>query len=422
MNRHYSLARRIVTTFVLMTAVVSGLFSLGIVSVIHSVETRLVSEELQGELDAIMANHADMPPDVSLHGDNRFYASDRPERPIPERYQALPSGFTELTEEEQSFVFVQEQAGQRYVLVRPQDDFEAHEETLHRVIITGFVLCILGAWLLGHLMAQRVIMPVTRLAQQVRHRDQLHPSAPPLAPSYPNDEVGRLATAFDETLGKLHAYLERERLFTSDVSHELRTPLMVISSSCELLAEAGLSAEQQTRIARIQRAADEIGALVQTFLMLARAERGSTLETRRSSLADIARQHTELWTPLMHEQGLEFSCYTEAPDPGLYSPTLLGTVMSNLLRNALHYTEQGEVRLILFEGGFRVEDSGPGIPTEQQSTLFSPFVRGPEARGEGCGLGLSLVRRICRHEGWTISLEARAPSGCCFAVALTPRD
>jgi HAMP domain-containing protein len=68
-------------------------------------------------------------------------------------------------------------------------------------------------------MARKVMAPVSRLAQQVRHRDQQDPLAPPLAPQYPDDEVGQLAAAFDSALGQLRHSLERERLFTSDVSH-----------------------------------------------------------------------------------------------------------------------------------------------------------------------------------------------------------
>jgi len=93
-------------------------------------------------------------------------------------------------------------------------------------------------------------------------------------------------------------------------------------------------------------------------------------------------------------------------------------VMSNLLRNALHYTEHGQVRLVLEHGGFRVEDTGVGIPVDQQERMFQPFVRGAEGRGEGLGLGLSLVRRICAHQGWAVEVHGREPCGSCFAVRL----
>ena len=93
----------------------------------------------------------------------------------------------------------------------------------------------------------------------------------------------------------------------------------------------------------------------------------------RASLAQVAEQQSKHWAELMREKGLEFECITEGPDDGRYSPTLLGTVMANLLRNALHYTNRGQVRLFLEAGGFRVEDSGAGIAQEQHESIFLPF-------------------------------------------------
>ncbi|MEE4462117.1 ATP-binding protein, partial [Azotobacter chroococcum] len=89
-----------------------------------------------------------------------------------------------------------------------------------------------------------------------------------------------------------------------------------------------------------------------------------------------------------------------------------------LLRNALHYTENGTVRLILENGGFRVEDSGAGIPADQRERIFQPFVRGEQARGEGLGLGLSLVKRICAHQGWQVRVSNLESGGSCFRVRL----
>lgn len=104
--------------------------------------------------------------------------------------------------------------------------------------------------------------------------------------------------------------------------------------------------------------------------------------------------------------------------PGVWHATLLRAVMGNLLRNASHYTERGQIRLILDAGGFRVEDSGPGIAADERERLFDSFVRGSAARGEGLGLGLSLVRRICEQQGWHIEAHNLAGGGSCFSVRL----
>ncbi len=413
-------ARRIVIAFTLMTLAVSGMFSLGIVAVVHFIEEHLVTEELGRELDIVLNEDLRRGVAPRLDSSTVFYASDRPQYAVPEELAGLPEGFTEWVRgDEAYYVYAREIAGERYLLVQEQHEFESRENALFNVVLAGFLLSVVGAWVLGRLMARTVMAPVTRLAQQVRHRDQLHPLAPPLALQYPDDEVGHLAAAFDSTLGQLRQTLERERLFTADVSHELRTPLMVVLGACELLLASDLPERSRRQAERIQRAAEEMQALVDTFLLLARA-RPDQQEVFGGSagLADVAREQSERWGPPMREKGLAFEVVREGDDQQTYNHTLLGTVMSNLLRNALHYTEHGQVRLVLEHGGFRVEDTGVGIPVDQLERMFQPFVRGAEGRGEGLGLGLSLVRRICAHQGWTVEVHGREPCGSCFAVRL----
>jgi signal transduction histidine kinase len=413
------LARRIVIAFTLTTLVVSGAFALGIVGVVHFIEEQLVTEELSRDLDIVL--NEDLPAGRSpqLDASTHFFASHLPEHPMPEVFAALAEGFTELVRDDEAYyVYVRDIGDNRYVLVQEQHEFEARENALFNVVLAGFLLSVVGAWLLGRLMANRVMAPVSRLANQVRHRDQLHPLAPPLALQYPDDEVGHLAAAFDSTLGQLRQTLERERLFTADVSHELRTPLMVVLGACELLEQAELPPRAQRQAARIHRAAEEMQDLVETYLMLARARPQQASFAGNTSLKSVAAEQSERWAPLLAEKGLAFELQVEEEDSAVYNHTLLGAVMSNLLRNALHYTDRGTVRLILGSAGFRVEDSGVGIPLAEQERMFQPFVRGAEERGEGLGLGLSLVKRICAHQGWEVGLTSRQPQGSCFLVRL----
>lgn len=409
--------RRILIAFVTMTILVSGVFSLSIVAIVHLIEEHLVSEELALELGVVVQQDLQSGQSPRLDSRTRFYASNYPAYAIPDRYADLPEGFSEQVEGERAFyIFTQMINGERYLLVQEQSEFEKREQVLFNVVLAGFLLSVLGALGLGWFMSERVMSPVSKLANQVRHRDQLLPLAPALAPEYPDDEVGQLAAAFDSTLGRLRQSLERERLFTSDVSHELRTPLMVIASSCELLSQVDLQPAQRKQLERIERASGEMQDLVQTFLQLARVKGNESLFAGSASLRQIADEQVDIWSPLMREKGLDFRMEVQAQDDGIYNPTLLRTVMANLLRNALHYTETGFVKLTLQPGGFRVEDSGVGIPEQHHEQIFDPFVRGEQARGEGLGLGLSLVKRICAHQGWQISVHSLPVAGSCFQV------
>ncbi|SEJ21905.1 Signal transduction histidine kinase [Azotobacter beijerinckii] len=419
MRIQHPFARRIVIAFTLMAMLLSGLFSLGIVVIVNSTEKRLATQDLKRELDILLEHDIAQGESPRLSPSTRFLASNLPQYPIPEAMKGLKKGFSEVMENDRTYyVYVKKVGSERYILMEDQSKLENRERLIFRGILGCFLLSVVGAWLLGTLLARKVMAPLTRLANQVRHRDQLLTLAPPLAPEYPDDEVGQLAAAFDSTLGQLRRSLERERLFTSDVSHELRTPLMVVQGACELLSEARLSPQSSGLVARIGRAAQEMHELVQTFLILARARQEEAVTGGSATLARVAEEQSQRWGPLIRAKGLDFELIVEDSDNASYNLSFLRTVLSNLLRNALHYTESGRVRLILESGGFRVEDSGMGIPEEQRERIFQPFVRGEQVRGEGLGLGLSLVKRICTHQGWQVQVSNLEPSGSRFRVLL----
>ncbi|MBZ0131069.1 MAG: HAMP domain-containing histidine kinase [Rhodocyclaceae bacterium] len=423
MKSRHSLARRIVIVFVLLTLVVSSLFSLVVMQAVSYTEDYLSEPSMRARLNEIVAAAA-KGQSVPLDKDMQlFIVGPDGKPPLPAWLARVGPGFQEASRDGlEHHVLVNDVAGTRYVLVQDQEEFERREAMLLDFLLAAILFSVIAAWALGARIARRVIAPVVRLAGQVQHREQLLPVAPPLASDYAPDEVGTLAAAFDTALGKLQQALQRERLFTSDVSHELRTPLMVIESSCELMLAQGVGdARQETTVRRILASCVEMRELVATFLELARAPESQPLgdggEAGLQALADelIARFRGEA-----QARGLELSLELESGDEGRYPAPLLRAVLSNLLRNAIHYTDKGFVRLVLRRGGFSVCDSGVGIPREQRDAVFLPFVRGDATRGDGLGLGLSLVQRICQRQGWRIRLEESRNGGCEFRVDFYP--
>ncbi|MBN3963905.1 HAMP domain-containing histidine kinase [Pseudomonas gregormendelii] len=425
MEFRQSLAQRIIIAFALMSALVAGAFAMGIVATVHLVEEKLISAGLGGDLQRLLLMDSVADWSHRPEPDQLFYFSGGPgDFDVPKDLRHLDPGFHEVFRDQLSYhAMVEVVDGRRYVLLQDQSDFEERERVLFAVVLVGFVLSLALAVFLGWVLARKVMAPVVRLARQVRHRDQLLGMAPPLAPDYAADEVGELAVAFDATLGRLRQALTRERLFTSDVSHELRTPLMVLASSCELLLEnPAIDPRGRAQVERIARACAEMRELVQTFLVLARAQREDASMAPQQSLSEVADGLLNLWREPIENKGLELQFVPGDPAGTRYNATLLHAVMGNLLRNALHYTEQGFIRLTLTPTGFLVEDSGVGIPEEKREAMFEPFVRGAEKRGEGLGLGLSLVQRICENQGWSVSLTTMEPNGCRFKVELHPVD
>lgn len=420
-----SLSRRIVIAFMLMTVLVGGTFAVGIVETVHLVEERLISAELGGDLGRLLKMESSEDWRHNPEPGQLFHFSNGPgDFAMPDDLQVLPPGFSEVYRDDRAYhAFVQLVDGRRYVLLEDQSEFEDREQLLFAVVLGGFLISLALSGLLGWMLARKVIEPVVRLSTQVRHPDQLLDRAPLLAPDYASDEVGQLAASFDTTLGLLRRALTRERLFTSDVSHELRTPLMVLASSCELLLEnPALEPRARGQVQRIARASEEMRDLVQTFLLLARSRSDETRMTPLASLAEVADGLVEQWRPAIEAKGLTFHYQRGSGELLHYNAPLLRSVLGNLLRNALHYTERGSIELQLVEHGFTVIDSGVGIPESEREAMFQPFVRGGQARGEGLGLGLSLVQRICESQGWSVSLSSVEPQGCRFEVSLIRVD
>jgi signal transduction histidine kinase len=413
------LSQRILISFVVLTIVVSGLFSFGLMAAIDIVKEDLITAEFNRRFPDLLVDYKQgkIPqPDLGT----RFYSGTEN---LPYYLQDLEPGFNEVKSEESAFhVMMRKDKERPFYLVQEQTEFERQENILEITVIVGFFLSVAASLVLGVLMVRRIIAPVQRLTHQVHNREKLLLDAPPLSTGYTNDEVGRLAQAFDRTISMLQQSLLRETLFTSDVSHELRTPLMVIKSSCDLLIEKDqLDDYSRQRINTISKAAREIKELVDAFLILAR---GNETEQEHATLSSIIQRDLNVWQQQSEAKGLSFTLEEQATkheDPeGLLPVPMLRTVLNNLIRNAIHHTKEGGITLISNAEGFELCDTGPGISTSDKESIFKPFYRGGsgDRNSHGMGLGLSLVQRICEREQWEIAVSDNNPAGCCFSVKL----
>ena len=271
-------------------------------------------------------------------------------------------------------------------------------------LITTLVTMLVGFWLAGRLTRQ-----IVDLAHRVRQLDGKH-AGEALEPYYPEREVAELAAAFDGYHERTVRLLERERAFTADVSHELRTPLTAIQTTCELMLEdAGLSSRIRARVDKISAATTRLTELVNAFLLMAREEADGI--SSEVDLRECIEEAAESVRDRAGAKGLMLVI-----DPGetvrLRAPRrALHVVLSNLLANAVSYTEHGSVNLVSRGGIVEITDTGPGVAPDRIPELFRRFHRGDARGGDGYGLGLAIVKRICEQAGWKIAVEARDEGG-----------
>jgi len=263
------------------------------------------------------------------------------------------------------------------------------------------------------------LAPLERLRREVEARapDDLTPLQLETAPL----ELRSLALALNQLLASVQHSVVTQRRFISDAAHQLRTPLAGLKSQTELALQAAPDAEQRTRLNLVQQSAARSAHLVNQLLTLARAEPESALaqERRPLELRGFVRELTAELVPRALRAGIDLGVDgaedDSAPILVQANALLLREALCNLIDNALHYAGRGaEVTLRVGMAGEQacvdVEDNGPGIAEADRERVFERFVRATD-QGNGCGLGLPIVKEIIeRHQG-NVSLLTLHPRG-----------
>ncbi|MER5885585.1 HAMP domain-containing sensor histidine kinase [Streptomyces sp. NPDC001941] len=281
---------------------------------------------------------------------------------------------------------------------------------------------------LGYWLTRTGLAPVTRLTATAEHiaatRDARHRIELPPGPPGRQDEVTRLAGAFNTMLDELEQSVTAQRRLVADASHELRTPLTALRTNAELLARAErLTPAQRDRAAgALGRQLREVTGLVNDLIELARDEEPRPLleEVRPAALVEHA-----VGAARAHWPGVGFELrITDAARgrtlPGV--PARLSRLLTNLLDNAAKFSPPGSVVTVeLGERELTVRDRGPGIAPGDLPYVFDRFYRAESARAlPGSGLGLAMARQIARAHGAELVAENATPSGALFRLTLPP--
>jgi PAS domain S-box-containing protein len=246
------------------------------------------------------------------------------------------------------------------------------------------------------------------------------------------DLAGRVAHNVDATRLYRQAYEANQAKanFLAVISHELRTPLNAIMGYADLMRLGipdPLPAAARVQVERIDAASRHLLGLIEGVLDFARLEAGrESLHAEDVALPALVREATALVEPLATARGLSVE-WSVAPDvPKLRSdPAKLRQILLNLAGNAVKYTDQGHVRIEVSHECdqvlLRVHDTGVGIAVRHLDRIFEPFWRAeelPKRRGNGPGLGLSVVRRLVTLLGGDVDVHSVVGKGSTFVVRL----
>ncbi|MGO1057155.1 HAMP domain-containing sensor histidine kinase [Crossiella sp. CA198] len=286
------------------------------------------------------------------------------------------------------------------------------------------ITALLGALLASQLIAHGMTKPLRDMTSAAigmaagNYRERVRATS--------KDEVGQLATAFNQMAADLGAADQQRRELIANVSHELRTPITALRAVLENVVDGVTqpdSATMHTALAQTER----LGTLVTELLDLSRIDAGAlTLDKRHWALAPMLAQavaETEVMTAVAG-RGVRFTVAVDPPQAVvLADQARLHQVLVNLLDNAARHGPPGGRVWISASAGaesvvLEVRDEGPGIPLAERDRVFERFTRGERAGGGGTGLGLAIARWVVDLHGGVIAAAGPDSGGCRIRVTL----
>ena len=416
----FKLDLRMRIAVVLATVCIAVVGALGVTLYMASteMEQRLVEQLVAEEMESLIARAKapDSGPIVAVGPNLQYHVLRTPRdyAKLPPKFRNLGSGHHEIgSGMDESHVVVRDLGGVRYLVAYDAGPHELRQQRFRNLLWLALgavvvVSVVLGYWLAGVLTRQ-----LTELASRVS-TFQPGEAHPPLARADHDAEVAALARALDQHHAQLVETIRREQEFTANASHELRTPLTAIRTSCELLAtEQGLSEKGRSRLEMIDSAAAQMTERMEALLVLARRDLRDHPET--VDLRECVAAAAMPWREEIARKGLAFEVPIREDAIVKLDRKALQLVLGNLIKNAVRYTERGYVRVTYEAPRLTVADSGSGIAPQHLAQVFDRHYRA-EQSGDGLGLGLAIVRRICEDLGWKIEVQSKPGHGSAFSI------
>lgn len=414
----HSLRYRVAVALTTFSIFIVGTLCIILYFASDNIEEAHIEQVIEMEMDHLVhryQKHSDFISQVGSHLKSYVIHTMDDELQIPAYLRGLNAGHHRIHYGSEDF----------HVLVLTIDEVKflvAYRTTLHKQRLSKLRLLILLSWVavvaiafvVGYLLARILVKQVTELAERVNLLAPGDVQVGLLTQPDMDEEVAQLACALDDYQSRIKRMLQREQEFTANISHELRTPITTILTSCELLvAMPDLPIRVHHRIKMIEAASTRMGEQLQALLFLAREQALGVMEP--VAIAECVFDAVEPICSEIYRKKLNFEVSIAPAVTITLNRQALHTALMNLLRNAVQYTDKGFIRVEFSNQRLSISDSGIGIEPAYLPLLYERFFRGA-TQGQGLGIGLAIVKRICDHYGWVIEVDSTPGKGTTFHI------
>ncbi|WP_394241281.1 sensor histidine kinase [Vibrio astriarenae] len=422
MTRHFfanthSLTGRLAWFFALFSIVIGVLCYVLIAASLYYAEDRVSERRINIDRDDAIAYFNLFPKAKSVQLDSLTSAYSSIESVPAEFHQLLMGKDTFLDEtgsDPESHMiymdnFYTEGEQRKVIVISLVDRVEMTQKEFIFVVCIALALVSILLVVFGILLnrlSTRLIEPVSQLSNQL-HRHEGDTSKQFRVSNNAASEFQLLSKQLNEYRTQVNTLLKREQAFARYASHELRTPLTVMKGSSSLLSRSEHSAFEQRQIDRIKEATENMSGMVDALLSLVRYERNQD----DTPLRVIEKQEIEYILRQNQAQAdqkqIEFKTLYEGSPETKASSAVINILLSNMIRNAIAASQEGEVVISIDSSKLEVIDQGRGLDGDSGSK---------EEATEGHGLGLLIIHDLCERYQWRFTLQNAQQQGCIATI------
>lgn len=408
------LHHRLTRVYLLQVALISLATLFGVMATSLIVENVLVQQALKKEADHFWELHEKDPlyPRPNTRHLLGMLDGPRVQDSIPAPLRQLEPGYHRVAlQQAEPIVYVEDHRQSRLYLIFDEKRVTALAVVFGILPLTVVLLIIYLTSFLTWRKSRELVSPLVQLAEVLRETPVDDPGGarPELerVEAEANSEVAVLVLALEQYSDRLVDFVERERQFTRDASHELRTPLAVVRANLELLSRR---VPEAPALRRIEDTVGDMEAVIETLLLLARAET-QPLPEDDLIINDVVMNLADRLAPIAARKQVELVVEQRSMLQLRAPETVLYIVLTNLIRNAVNYAGSGQVRIRVEAQQVIVSDTGRGMEPEELERMMKPFERGRDNREGGHGLGLAIVQRLCEHSHWRLDVASQPGHG-----------